>query len=83
MATKEASKTNKDAAVKRLQAQREAQAVTNEEAMERMDSTQPLQRRRKTIWLGSALLSRRRSPMAAGRPSSPRRSLPTFRSATT
>ena len=41
MATKEAAKSNKDAAVKTLQTQREAQAVANEEAMERMDSSQP------------------------------------------
>ena len=38
---KEASKTKDEAAVKTMRTQREAQAVANEEAMERMDSSQP------------------------------------------
>jgi hypothetical protein len=38
---KEASKTKDQAAVKALQAEREERAVANEEAMERMDSSQP------------------------------------------
>jgi len=38
---KEARKTKDHPDVKAMQAQREAQAVANEEAMERMDSSQP------------------------------------------
>src|SRR4029077_17275138 len=38
---KELRKTKDDAAVKAMQQQREERAVANEEAMERMDSSQP------------------------------------------